>query len=213
MFKLVLVLVLLFSSCFAANNAVEKAGKASLHIAQVTLADNVRCSATAIGPQALLTATHCEQPSDFLFIRQVDNPLNITNRLRDGNDHTILLITGAMFENFVTVSLKDPLEVSEDVFTWGNPGQWHDIFQKGYIMGTLSGHPDTKLFSFAAYPGSSGSGVFNTAGELIAVISTTQHQEIDDGSPINIKAAGAFPLGFTQDQIDLARNFVTKAAE
>lgn len=196
------------------GNPITKAHNSSYQIGQMTISDKDYCSGTAIGPQAILTATHCELPSEILYIRGLD-AAPIVARIRDGQDHTIFLLSGVQFPDYVDVSLKDPLEQSEDVFTFGNPGELRDIYQKGYIAGVRKdtslaadlglGDPSAILFSVQAYSGESGAGIFNTFGQLIAVLSIDQEQDNKGGERISF--AGAFPLAFSQSDLDKAREF------
>jgi hypothetical protein len=213
--KKVLCFLLLSASAFAMSPAVDKAHKASLHVGQATLSGHVFCSATAIGPQAVLTATHCELPDETLYIENA-NPAEIVGRIRDGQDHTIYLLKGATFADYVLVDLKDPVEVSEDIFTFGNPGDWDDVYQRGYIASIQKdrslaaslgdGYPDTILLDLQAFPGESGAGIFNAKGDVIAVLSGDQHQ-VKEG--VSIDLASAYPMAFKQEDLDKARTFVT----
>lgn len=209
--------VLLFLPCVAAvNPAVEKAHNASYHIAQMTLMGGSMCSATAIGPHALLTATHCELPTDDLEImgQTVGGDAIIVGRIRDYVDHTILLIKNIEFPVWVSVVEKKP-SLGDDVFTFGNPGTWTDIFQKGYVAGlqfdtsmeaqlTGNAKPPEILLDFQAYPGTSGSGVFNLDGDLVFVVSS-YHEQSDD--KVAIAFASAYPLLFSKDELAKATAF------
>lgn len=205
-FLLFLAILCISLPVFGLSPAIDKAHKASYQIAQVTVSGRAFCSATAIGPQALLTAAHCELPDDTLYIRQKDDPAQIVARIRDGNDHTILLVKGVVFADYVDVAL-DSIEVADDVFTIGNPGHWKDIYQRGYVAGLLEKQSGIViLLDLQAFPGVSGSGVFSPAGKLVAVISTNEPQVEGD---TQIDLAGAYPLQFTQKDIDNARAFTT----
>lgn len=197
-------------------SVIAKAHAATLQIGQQIISEEKLCSATAIGPHAILTATHCEVATDDLLIRGSDNGQKIVGRIRDGNDHTIYLLSGDAFKDFAPVLLTDPLAVAEDVFTFGNPGKWHDVFQRGYITFTEVDHslaaalgvgaPDTILFSIQAYKGESGAALFNSAGQVIAVISFDEVQaEKDDSERISFAAALRF--AFKQADIDRAAAF------
>lgn len=202
-------------SAFAVSPVIDKAHKASYQIGQVVVSGGGRCSATAIGPHALLTAAHCEAPTDYLYIRGVEaNPVLIVGRIRDEQDHTIYLLKGVTFAVYADVLLTDPLEISEDVFTFGNPGDWQDIYQRGYVAGIKVDHsiqaamgdsdPDEIFLDFQAFPGQSGAGVFNTDGKLVAVVAATDMQVKHDDA---IAFAAAYRLSFTQAELDKARAF------
>ncbi len=204
----VLLPLLIAASSFAVDPKIERARKSGHYIAQeVLLVGENFCSATAIGPQALLTATHCELPDNALSIRGVDENVEIVERLRDGLDHTIYLVRGTVFAEYADVDLS-PVEVSEDVFMFGNPGEWQDIYQRGYVAGVLhyQGKPDIILFALQAFPGESGGGIFNSEGKLVAVLSSNIPQKNSD---VEISRTGAFPLGFKQADFDRARTFST----
>lgn len=202
-----------------AQTPIEKSRKASFEIGQTTISDDVQCSATAIGPHALLTATHCELPSEELLLRGINEPLPIVGRIRDGNDHTIYLLKNITFINFSEVRLNDSFAPSQNVFMWGNPGSWQDIFRKGYIAGTLKdrslaaafgvGEPDAILFDFQSYNGDSGAAIYNEAGQVIAVNSEIVWQSRNFGPNFTAKIsmAAAFAFNFKQTDIDRARNF------
>lgn len=229
MFKKIRFVVLIFALSFVSaasslSPEVLKARKASHQIAQQTLLIGRRsCTATAIGPQALLTATHCELPTDVLSIRYQNRPATIVARIRDGNDHTIYLLKNVTFLDYVDVSLSDPLEQGEEVCVWGNPGTWSDQFRKGYVTGIkkvgtslgafLSGEPPEPpmiLFDLPAWRGDSGSAILNSDGKVIAVLSTGEIQSIKDDPLDSISLTGAYKFAFSQDDLDAARKFNIK---
>lgn len=191
----------------AVTPAVDTARKASVQIAQQIISGDSFCSATAIGPHALLTATHCELPSDALFVRAYVGvaKVGIAGRIRDDFDHTILLLTGPALPAFVDVELVDELAQAEEVFTWGNPGKFQDIFTKGYIAGYEGEANAVVLFSFNTFSGASGSGIFNNAGHLVAVVSLQRSVSETGAAPYAL--TGAFRLAFKQADIDKARAY------
>lgn len=200
-----------FASCATVPKKVVEAHKASHQISQQVIFAGGSCTATAIGPQALLTATHCELPTDTLYVDDADATVTIVGRIRDERDHTIYLLKNVHFTEYVEVSLNDPLEAGEDVFVWGNPGEWKDQLRKGYITGTLKGGlfsptPNTTQFDLNGYFGDSGAGVMNSDGKVIAVLSVVNMQGKPE-SGVAIKFMGAFSMGFTQAQIDSAKAF------
>lgn len=212
-FLLFLAILCISLPVFAISPAVVKAHKASYQIGQVTISDQAICSATAIGPHALLTATHCELPTDELHIRDLDGPFQVVARIRDGYDHSILLIKGVTFADYVDVDQKS-IEVSQDIFTIGNPGEWKDVFQKGYVAGLLidesmaaamgQGKPPEVLIDIQAFPGESGAGIFNTDGVLIDVLSGDQMQT---HSGISMDLGAAYLLSFKPEDLARAKTF------
>lgn len=211
---LALVALLISLPVFGLTPAETKAHSASYQIGQATLSGGGRCSATAIAPHALLTASHCEEPTDALYIRGIaDNPVEIVGKIRDEQDHTIYLLKGVTFADYVEVA-PDKFEQGENVFTFGNPGKWQDIYQRGYVVGILvdnsmeaalgGGDPDELLFDLQVFPGQSGAGVFSPEGKLIAVISSDRIQVKDEEG---IAFGSAFRLNFKSEDIARALSF------
>ena len=209
-FLLFLAILCISLPALAISPAVVKAHKASYQIGQETISEKSICSATAIGPHALLTATHCELQSDDLYIRDQDgSPFTVLARIRDGYDHTILLLKGVTFADYVSVDQKS-INVTDEIFTIGNPGKWEDIYQRGYVAGLKidksmaaavgEGSPPEVLIDIQAFPGESGAGIFNTEGALVDVLSGDETQTKDGAS---IALAVAYLLAFKPE--DLAR--------
>lgn len=211
MFKtlfLFFMLVFPLTTCNAAKYNVHEA----LEIAQIASIDPdpVFCSATAIGAHSILTATHCEVASDIVMVSKFGKS-RIAGRIRDGNDHTIYLLSDLTFTEFANINLKAEISYGEDVFIMGNPGPLSHQLRKGYVTGLDSTQERTSiLFDLNIFEGDSGVGVFNTDNELIAVLSMKYVVPgVKEGdSPFVL--AEALPLKFTQDQIDAAKAFVPK---
>lgn len=205
-----LLLLVLGATCSSEINArIYKTHKASHQTAQsVFLQGTAICSATAIGPQALLTATHCERPTEALVIRGFKDKATIVGRIRDGNDHTIYLLQNVHFKDYLQVDLNYPLQQGEDVFLWGNPGKWSDQLRKGYVTGEeKQGDPHTTLYDLNGWHGDSGAGIINTQGKLIAVMSVIETQGDDSDTTDTIKLSGSFAFAFKQSDIDKAQSF------
>lgn len=183
---------------------IKQTHDATYHIGQETITDGAICSATAIGPHALLTATHCELPEDELEVEEIDDPLTIKQRIRDGFDHTIYIVN-ADFDIYVKVNEKDEKAQGEDVFFFGNPGKYHDVYRKGYITtvdqnkGFFGDGPKKILFDMNGWMGDSGSGIFNSAGEVIGTVTGASFQKEDDDT---FKLMVSYVLQFKQQDLD-----------
>lgn len=199
---LALCIVALLGASFDTRPVTQRAHAATLHIAQRTDYGTGYCSGTAIGPHAVLTATHCELPTDQLAIQELHDVTQILGRLRDDHDHTIYLVS-AEFKDYASVNESDALEQTEPVFLFGNPGDWHDIYRKGYVAGVLD--EDEVLFELPVFHGDSGSGVFDEAGQLVAVISGQEYQQKNPQD--FIRMTFVFRLHFTDAQLSQARSF------
>ena|SRR6202795_1574743 len=206
--KFLLALVLAFSvvACAEKTKTPTELAHASAHqIRQKPpIGSPLTCSATAIGPHALLTATHCEAPTDDLLIRHADRVAIVVQRFRDGNDHTIYLIKNVTFADYVIVDLSNKLGQGTNVFMFGCPGTLQDMYRRGYVAGK---EEDMILFDMADWHGDSGAGIFSEDGKLVAVVSLLVSQSKPDELENAIRFTGAFPLAFTQEQLDKARAF------
>lgn len=204
---LLFFLCLLTTMSAAQLKPAELAARAATHvIAQATISSAYQCSATAIGPHALLTASHCELPTDSLFMDESTDKVKIADRIRDEYDHTIYLLKGVTFEHYSSVRLNDAFAQGEEVFVFGNPGTWENIFRRGYITGTCNRFPISQiLYSFEDDHGDSGAGVFAADGALITVISRRE----PDGDPetAGLSLAASFALHFTPADITRAAKF------
>lgn len=71
------------------------------------------------------------------------------------------------------------------------------MYRRGYVSGHVVAAPMVvTLYDLNIYFGDSGSGVFNSRGQLVAVVSVLYQQE--DGG--YMKLMGSFPLAFTDKQ-------------
>lgn len=167
------------------------------------------CSATAIGPHAILTATHCEAPSDLIGIDGTDG-YPIVGHIRDGNDHTIFLLGGITFPYYAVVRPRE-FRPSEFVFIWGNPSigpiQYVAQLTTGsYIASHVFQGRIVDVFGMKSERGDSGSGVFDAKGNLIGVVTFGGMIKVPpDGRDARI--AGAIRLNFPPSAYEKAANF------
>ena len=172
---------------------------------------DLMCSATAIARHALLTASHCESPSDKIEIDGDDAA--IIGIIRDDNDHSIIL-TDRLFTDAAEVKEALP-EVGDDVFIIGNPATMNDVLRKGYVakvqqpqgLAALFGAPTLIVYDMNAFEGDSGSGIFNEKGEVTGVVSVGHIDKDKQDPAFLIKLMAGLPLQFTTDQLDKAKKF------
>ena len=141
------------------------------------------CSGTAIGPHAILTATHC-------FGDSTVKPAGLTVRQRmdDGDDHTILIVAQGFDADASIAPMPD---VGTDVHLLGNPATFRDIYARGYVAG--AGENDATLLGLPIFLGDSGAAVMNDAGAIVGVISGVR---VITGEGMRIQWAVAKPLRF-----------------
>lgn len=155
---------------------------------RLTFADGGLCSGTAVAPHTLLTATHCVQGTTMKTVNVM--PVKERAEADDGNDHT-LVIVDQTFDVYVPIVQRKPVQ-GEDVHYWGNPMNVTDVYRRGYIGGycnvpqvcmdldadaPLRSGPwrgEAYMLVVPGAPGDSGSGIFDTDGEVIGVVSAIQ---------------------------------------
>jgi hypothetical protein len=208
MFFLALVLAA-FSLCENVHKNVIAEAHQYTHIIGFEEADGTdECSATAIGPHAILTASHCgaQQNLDTEKV-SIDGKdvIVIGKPIRDGNDHVIYILN-IRFKHYATISTQ-LLNVGDEVFIIGNPGGLRDILRKGYVVGYRKDRNDSNLidilYDMNVFYGDSGSVIFNSDGQIVGVLSFTLFK-IEDFAGPSIKLMGGHPLGFSSEQLKLA---------
>jgi hypothetical protein len=211
---LMFLLTLVPQSTFAHDKVVLKAHQTTHVIVESTILHDGKCSATAVGPHALLTASHCEMPTDTIEIDGEDT--DILGLLRDGNDHTIYFVKHE-FKEWATFSKEKP-QMGDPVFIVGNPGKAEDFLRKGYVskveipegLVTLvyPKAPALIILDLNGYFGDSGAAVFDENGDIVSAISTVGVQVDKDRNPsVLMKMTAGFSLGFTSEQIKKVLEF------
>lgn len=139
------------------------------------------CTATAVGPQALLTAEHCIEGVKGPVIMLDLSPVlyEVDAGVSDGRDHVILHVKNIKFKN--TIQIKERVaKLGEKVHLYGNGG---DDFPSHALHGTVI--PDdyegdlsdvdeyvgTANFSLHVIAGDSGSAVYGDDGSIVGLVS------------------------------------------
>jgi hypothetical protein len=204
------------------NPVIVAAHKTTHQIRMETFLDGQVCSATAVGPHALLTATHCEMPTEVIEIDGHEE--EVQGYVRDGRDHTIFLVS-ATFTDWADFS-TDPVQAGDDVFMFGNPGGHIDFFRKGVVVKPA---PDTSgmsrleqafmgpdaimsVYDFNSWFGDSGAAIFNTDGKIVGVVSIMGTLDEHEGIPEHQFMVGGFTLHFSQSVLDEAKIYAPKPA-
>jgi hypothetical protein len=197
--RLVLLVTLLLGFSFTAPEPVtahvspelQTQRAAQHHIHEGTILEGASCSSTAIGPHALLTASHCELATPTVNID--GHNYQITEILRDGDDHSIFIIPGITFPDFLPVDER-PIVEGEDLHGWGWPRDNKDpLYRVGVGGPNLSSEFDVNAYGiyYPAFHGDSGSAVISAEGKIVGVVS------LGDESAHTV----TFRLSFTPDQL------------
>ena len=186
------------------HSATHKISFGSINVApSASVQDLPHCSATAVGPHALLTAQHCFEDTNSLIVdNDTKNPVIISAALIDGHDHVIYIVQ-ATFQTYMPIEERT-LVLGEPVHQWGAPEDLDDVYRCGYFVSIANPQKDRGLnfliafdqvekFVLPDYPGDSGAAIFDASGHIVAVV-TGGHG-----------ATGYSPLlSFTPEQIDIA---------
>jgi hypothetical protein len=200
----VVLLFIALAPTYAKNDVVQRARATTYNMHSTDdLGDTTHCGATAIGPHALLSASHCEDPVSLIGVTG-DDAATIYGTVRDGHDHTIFLLSTS-FPAWATVSEK-PLDIAERVFMFGSPGDLSNVYREGYVSGKSTGFTpagDATLFDMNGYSGDSGSGIFNQTGQVVGVLSVAlvESHQSSSNKEWTFKMMGAFSLAFTDAQL------------
>ena len=141
-----------------------------------------QCTATAVGPHAILTAVHCnEHGVTKVKFDMSMNETHLLSKTLDGRDHVIYVIDGPPLKNFVslpdTVQVKSALSV-EHIYIYGaGGGAYPPVRKDGYQINARVGDPSEidereglEYYSIPVIPGDSGSAIFGGDGRVIGVV-------------------------------------------
>jgi len=178
------------------------------------------CTAYAIAPHILMTAEHCYMQGADLYV----DPGNISSHkdlekystvpivlpVFDHQDHALFVTPTREYSNTIRYNpsiYKLPVQ-GEHIYFWGNPAAIRDQYREGVVMGKNTVpkeefgddipyiNTDIYLVQVPVVGGDSGSAVFDENGNVVGIVSLG----VDDGMVM-----GMWPLAFTQEQIDYAR--------
>lgn len=170
--------------------------KAFHHIEQATLVEADSCTGEAIGPHAILTATHCELGSDKVSVDGTEYV--ISQKLRDGMDHTIYIMPDANFPVYLQFANRAPV-AGERVRSWGWPEGRNSIaYAEGTYLGFIQDEEGDKAYKFdlPVFEGDSGAAILDDAGRILSVVSLGNQ----DGP-----GTVGFSFDFTSAQLALTR--------
>lgn len=218
---IVLLLVLLPTSSGQKPEGAATAIAASHVLQEQVITGHFKCSATAIGPHALLTASHCEKPTNYILVDGVR--YMVSSIVRDDNDHTIYFLQGPEFAAYANVS-QASARVGQDIYIIGAPGNFGKLFRRGTVAGFVGPKADSLEALFAAavgggdpkqaviydyngFFGDSGSAVFDENGRIIGIISSLYEEEENSPEKERFRVMEGWPLRFSADQLQRARTW------
>ncbi len=168
------------------------------------------CTATAIGPHALMTASHCNKDEKLTTIHLdiVFTDFHIQKTLTDDRDHDIYLIDGPSLQNTVPYKVR-AAKPGEHVHLYGNgdgeyPAHREDGVQTPFNDPSEIDHQEGVVqFSTEVIAGDSGSAVISD--EDGSIVGVTSYLWTDKDTKV-VTAVDFLP-GFTDSQITEAITF------
>lgn len=165
------------------------------------------CTGTAVGPHAILTATHCTEDGYKIISFDLSvKKYHIIGSITDGSDHTIIHVDGPAFTNIVTIKERKAV-LGETVTSYGDGAMdfpQHTYYgkvveqQNGGDTSELDRRDGINAFSLPVIPGDSGSAIYGTDGDIVALVTYSDTNEEE-----NIHQAVGFELSFTPEQLAL----------
>jgi S1-C subfamily serine protease len=166
--------------------------------------DGGNCSGTAVGEHLILSAAHCFRGADTgsMLVNGVQSAYIVA--ANDGRDHVLIKVTA---RQVVIARVGAQPKRGDQLLILGNPMGWSNLLRVGRVAGytdlpclaDLVGECKAMMVDLNTAGGDSGSGYFNTRGEVVGVHSGTY-------SYGPWKLAFGYPLQFTAEQWATARS-------
>lgn len=148
--------VLLLTGCGCTTLPTERLRATTLRLQGTGI-----CSGTAIGPDLVLTATHC------LPVTSINGtPVEVTAVATSSRDTARLRIKGLTFRRWSREGAAP--KQGDRLRWWGNPLGVQDVYREGYVAAVKG---DQLIIDATICKGDSGSGLFNRYGEVVGVVS------------------------------------------
>lgn len=148
------------------------------------------CSATAVGPDVLLTATHCMDGNRITAIN--GKAAYALKRADDGKDHTLVRVS-VRFKKWARLGHSP---VSGDHVRWiGQPAGNDMVYREGYVSRSYAAEVWVQADSFG---GDSGAGVFCDNGLICGVVSAGKAWT---RGAFSFSTTVLYPVAFTKAQM------------
>lgn len=164
------------------------------------------CSATAVGPHVLISASHCFD----LGLRAIavnGKQCHLVRVIHDGHDHALIVLASECPQKY-RARFGHRANTGDELFVWGAPGDFHDLLRVVRVAGDahLSKGEEAEwpvlkdgaqLLTGALGKGDSGAAVFDAQGRIVGLVS---FGTMDHTYPPNL-FTGMLPLTFTREQL------------
>lgn len=143
------------------------------------------CTAYVSGQHEVITAAHCEE-AGATTVWLNGSPYHILGTKHDGNDHVKITLSGKRL-GWQILPLFKAVQ-SQAVYMYGNPGDFHNFYRQGYLMGQAHDAEGTNRYGesypipildtyyMMAGPGDSGSIIFSYWGYPVGMVKNASGQ-------------------------------------
>lgn len=161
------------------------------------------CGGTAVGVHTVLTAGHCVLGSDLSLVGINGQKASLQVLAYDEADHVLLSTT----LDLVPAAVGPAPKFGDEVVLIGMPKGTGPFLRKGYYMGAVQ--PGAvgpwpmflDVYDVMVDNGDSGSGVFDSKGRLVGVVSVVlQSPRTTSWGPM-----GSWPLVFSKEELALIK--------
>lgn len=169
---------------------------------------NGQCTATAIGPHALLTAAHCDSYNDVTDVN-IDLSLRkykVMAEVDDKRDHIILYVDGPAFTNILELKTRNA-KAGEKIYIYGDgEGEYPPRRLDGVVLPSrdpsdVDAGSEIMYSTLQVIHGDSGSAVFAEDGSVVAIVTF-----LHNGDKGDLVRCVGFALNFTPEQIQAAKS-------
>jgi hypothetical protein len=182
---------------------------------RLAIKDAGLCTATAVGPHAILTAVHCNDKD----LTEVEMDLSmrkyhILSKTLDGRDHVIYIVDGPEFHDIITLHPGDaPAQLFEHTYIYGcgggvYPPEYKEGFKSLVVkdVSEIDKADGLNYYTIPVIPGDSGAAVYGSDGRVIAVVTYQFNRPIDnnwdnDSKSNTLQLSASFDIDFTEAQL------------
>ncbi len=124
---------------------------------------NGLCSATAIGPDTLLSARHCFGGK---LVSVDGKPVTVVSSRAESRDRIVVKVKGVTFKHWAK---RGPVPAQGDHLRfWGNPEGEPNVYREALVARVWK---DGIVLQTTVCPGDSGAGLMNALGQVVGVVS------------------------------------------
>jgi V8-like Glu-specific endopeptidase len=159
---------------------------------RITFASGGLCSATAVGPDLLLSAQHCFDGDRLTTIN--GEPAYALKLVKDGNDHVLVRVS-KKFKRWAVIG-QNP-KVTQHAVLWGNPSSMPSFMYRECYVAAAQSH-QILWSGCETFEGDSGGGLL-VGNRVVGVITGARRVINKEGWQLVV--VWTMPLAFTDKQM------------